>query len=195
MHLDHCQGVKPVPMHELVTWRSPDVTVSRTESYPFAGVYCFGLGVFKKEVVSGMDFAYDRLTRLRAGEFTFPKLMAWEGALGIVPPDCDGCHVSPEFPVFTVDESQALPEVLDTHFKTPAVWKELAAISTGTNLHLRRLNPNAFLSYTFPLPTMKVLQEVKAIAQRAAEKRRLESEAVTMEKALLPSLLDRLFND
>lgn len=194
MQPEHCHEVKPVPMHELVIWRSPDVAVSQSESYTFAGVYSFGRGVFKKEAVSGMDFAYDRLTRLCEGEFTFPKLMAWEGALGIVPPECDGCHVSPEFPVFTVDESKVLPEILDIHFKTPAVWKDLAAISTGTNLRRRRLNPNAFLGYYFPLPPMAVQQQVKAIAERAAAKRKLQSEAAVMEKALLPSLLDQIFN-
>jgi type I restriction enzyme S subunit len=120
--------------------------------------------------------------------------MAWEGALGVVPPDCDGCHVSPEFPVFTVDETKVLPEILDIHFKTPAVWKDLAAISTGTNLRRRRLNPNAFLGYQFPLPPMEVQQHVKAIADRAATKRKLQKDAATLERALLPSLLDRIFN-
>lgn len=193
MDTQHCAGVNPAPMHELVTWRSPDVVVSQSESYTFAGVYSFGRGVFKKEAVSGMDFAYDRLTRLRAGEFTFPKLMAWEGALGVVPHECDGCHVSPEFPVFTVDQSKVLPEILDIHFKTPAVWKDLAAISTGTNLRRRRLNPNAFLGYQFPLPPMEVQHHVKAIADRAATKRKLQKNAVTLEKALIPSLLDHIF--
>jgi type I restriction enzyme, S subunit len=180
-------------MHELVTWRSPDVIVSQSESYLFAGVYSFGRGVFRKETVSGMDFAYDRLTRLRVGEFTYPKLMAWEGALGVVPPECDGCHVSPEFPVFTVDESKVLPAILDIHFKSPVVWKELAAISTGTNLRRRRLNPNAFLGYKFPLPPMDVQQQAKAIAERASLKRTLQREAASIEKALIPSLLDKFF--
>ena len=193
METQHCAGVKAVPMRELVTWRSPDVVVSQSESYTFAGVYSFGRGVFRKEAVSGMDFAYSRLTRLRAGEFTFPKLMAWEGALGVVPPDCDGCHVSPEFPVFNVDESKVLPEILDIHFKTPAVWKDLAAISTGTNLRRRRLNPNAFLGYQFPLPPRDVQQHVKAIADCAATKRKLQKDAASLESALLPSLLDRIF--
>ena len=30
------------------------------------------------------------LTRLRAGDFVYPKLMAWEGAFGVVPPECEG---------------------------------------------------------------------------------------------------------
>lgn len=194
MDTRHCNGVKQVPMHELVTWRSPDVIVSQNESYTFAGVYSFGRGVFRKNALEGTDFAYDRLTKLRMGEFTFPKLMAWEGALGVVPPDCDGCHVSPEFPVFTVDESKVLPEILDIHFKTPAVWKDLAAISTGTNLRRRRLNPNAFLNYQFPLPPMEMQQHVKSIADSASIERKIQQNAVALEKALIPSLLDGIFN-
>jgi len=181
-------------MHELVTLRSPDVVVSQSESYTFAGVYSFGRGVFRKDEVSGMDFEYDRLTRLRTGELTYPKLMAWEGALGIVPHNCDGCYVSPEFPVFSVDESKVLPEILDIHFKSPTVWRDLAAISTGTNLRRRRLNPNAFLGYAFPLPPMGVQEHVKAIANRVAEKRKLQKDAATLQGSLLPSLLDRIFN-
>lgn len=195
IHEDHCDGIRHVSMRELVDWRSPDTIVSQTESYTFAGVYSFGRGVFRKGAVSGMDFAYDRLTRLRAGEFTYPKLMAWEGALGIVPDDCDGCHVSPEFPVFTVDQSRVLPEILDIHFKTPSVWKKLADISTGTNLRRRRLNPNAFLGYKFPLPPMEVQEHIRRIANQAAAKRGLQKSAAVMEAALLPSLLDRIFND
>lgn len=194
IHEEHCRGVRRVPMRELVSWRQPDTAVSQTENYTFAGVYSFGRGVFRKEALSGMDFAYDRLTRLRAGEFTYPKLMAWEGALGIVPPECDGCHVSPEFPVFSVDESQVLPEILDTHFKTPAVWRELAAISTGTNLRRRRLNPNAFLDYRFPLPPMEAQLHAKIVATHVHRARELEVDSTKQGKALLPSLLDRIFN-
>ena len=191
---DNCSGLQHVPMHDLVDWRSPDTIVSQTENYSFAGVYSFGRGVFRKGELSGTDFAYDRLTRLRAGEFTYPKLMAWEGALGIVPNECDGCHVSPEFPVFTVDQSRVLPEILDIHFKTPAVWKKLADISTGTNLRRRRLNPNAFLGYTFPLPPMEVQKKVKCLANQAAIKRDLQNIAMVEEEALLLSILDQIFN-
>lgn len=195
MNEEHCKDIRFVPMHELVTWRSPDTSVSQTESYRFAGVYSFGRGVFRKDEVSGMDFAYDRLTRIRAGEFTYPKLMAWEGALGVVPEDCEGCHVSPEFPVFTINQLKVLPEVLDIHFKTPAVWRKLADISTGTNLRRRRLNPNAFLGYLFPLPPMEVQQHVKRVADLVAMQSAEQKKAADLEKALLPALLDHVFND
>jgi type I restriction enzyme S subunit len=91
--------------------------------------------------------------------------MAWEGALGVVPPECDSLVVSPEFPVFEIDESQVLWETLDVYFRTPSVWPILSAASTGTNVRRRRLNPADFLSFEMPLPLMStqlLLREVKA---------------------------------
>jgi type I restriction enzyme, S subunit len=180
-------------MRELVKLRSPDVTVRADETYQFAGVYCFGRGVFKAARKSGMDFAYPRLTRLRAGEFVYPKLMAWEGALGVVPPECDGCVVSTEFPVFEVNEDRVIPEVLDTYFRTPSVWPEIAGESTGTNVRRRRLNPQDFLDYEMPLPsreTQIVLRKVKAEVDAL---KRLQAETATELDALLPAILDRAF--
>ena len=119
-------NAKPTAMRELVRPRSPDVTVQPNETYQFAGVYSFGRGVFKAQKKTGMDFAYPQLTRLRAGNFVYPKLMAWEGAFGIVPAECDGCVVSTEFPVFEVNENRLFSEVLDTYFRSPAIWPEIS---------------------------------------------------------------------
>lgn len=136
---------KLVPMHELVSLRMPDVVVAPNESYSFAGVYSFGRGVFKSQKKTGAEFAYQKLTRLRCGDFIYPKLMAWEGAFGIVPQECDGCVVSPEFPVFT--PTKIASEILDVYFTTPRIWSEISKESTGTNVRRRRLNPKDFLAH------------------------------------------------
>lgn len=116
----------PTPMRELLTPRPLDVEVQREGQYQFSGVYSFGRGVFRGQRKSGADFAYPRLTTLRAGDFTYPKLMAWEGAYGIVPPECDGTVVSPEFPVFAVNVDCVLPDVLAVHFSDPRTWERLS---------------------------------------------------------------------
>jgi type I restriction enzyme S subunit len=108
-----------MPMRELLTLRQPDVFVDREQTYHFAGVYSFGRGVFKSVIKSGSEFAYERLSTLRKDDFTYPKLMAWEGALGVVPAECDDLVVSPEFPVFSVNTDTVFPEVLDVYFRTP----------------------------------------------------------------------------
>lgn len=184
---------KPTAMRDLVTLRSPDVTVSADETYQFAGVYCFGRGVFKATRKSGMDFAYPRLTRLRAGEFVYPKLMAWEGAFGVVPPECNGCVVSTEFPVFEVKEDRVLPEVLDTYFRMPSVWPEIAGESTGTNVRRRRLNPKDFLDYEIPLPSRESQFTLRKVRAEIDALKRIQAETSAELDALLPGILDRAF--
>ncbi len=188
--LTHDEQAKPTPMRELVKLRPPDLTVRADESYQFAGVYCFGRGVFK---AARMDFAYPRLTRLRAGEFVYPKLMAWEGALGVVPPECDGCVVSTEFPVFEVLQDRILPEVLDTHFRTPSVWPEISRASTGTNVRRRRLNPQDFLDYKMPLPSRETQMTLRNVQADVDALKRLQAETAAELDALLPAILDPAF--
>ena len=84
-------------MSELVSQRPPDVTVDGTVQYRFAGVYSFGRAYSQassKQVVS-LPTNGCRLSGLAISHI--PKLMAWEGALGVVPPECDGMVVSPGF--------------------------------------------------------------------------------------------------
>jgi type I restriction enzyme S subunit len=182
----------PTRMSELVTWRKPDVQVVATDTYHFAGVYCFGRGVFRGQQRTGLEFAYRQLTRIRAGEFIYPKLMAWEGALAVVPDDCDGLYVSPEFPVFTIHRDRVLPEVLDVYFRSPAVWPLLSGASTGTNVRRKRLNPNDFLKYEFPLPPREAQTAVRAVREKMKSLQSLQNQEAQIN-ALLPSILDRAF--
>ena len=191
--LFHDREAVPTPLNELVRLRLPDVTVRRDEVYQFAGVYCFGRGAFRGSKKSGTDFSYPRLTRLKTGNFLYPKLMAWEGALSVVPHECDGCVVSTEFPVFEVLEEKVLPEVLDTYFKTPSVWPTLAGASTGTNVRRRRLNPKDFLTHKMPLPSKPSQQRLRHVAQELSSTRRLQSATAAEIDALLPAILDRAF--
>ena len=173
--------------------RAPDVIVEATETYQFAGVYSFGRGVFRAQAKSGMEFAYPKLTRLKAGNFVYPKLMAWEGALGIVSPDCDGCVVSTEFPVFDVLQDRVLPEVLDTYFRTPTVWPMLSGASTGTNVRRRRLNPADFLKYKIPLPSRRAQERLREVRAEIHSLQCLQGDSSVELDALLPAILDRAF--
>jgi type I restriction enzyme S subunit len=183
----------PTRMDELVKWRKPDVEVLPTDTYHFAGVYCFGRGVFAGERKTGLEFSYRQLTQIRAGEFIYPKLMAWEGALAVVPLECDGLYVSPEFPVFEINTDRVLPETLDVYFRTPAVWPQLSGSSTGTNVRRRRLNPNEFLRFEFPLPSMRTQQLLRLVKAKVDRLKALQAQTAAELEALLPSILDKAF--
>ena len=181
------------PMSELVRLKKLDVDVRSNEFYTFAGVYSFGKGVFKGRRKSGMEFAYTRLSRLQRGNFIFPKLMAWEGAFGVVPPECDGLFVSPEFPVFEINESRVLPETLDVYFRTPSVWPVVAGISTGTNVRRRRLQPSSFLTFEMPLPSMSTQQLLRKVRTNIDSLKNLQKDTSDELDALLPSVLYKAF--
>ncbi|MFL1477116.1 restriction endonuclease subunit S [Pseudomonas grimontii] len=189
-------GETPVrkPMSELLTLRQPDIRVDRLQRYHFAGVYSFGRGVFASVSKDGGEFAYERLSTVYAGDFTYPKLMAWEGAMGIVPPECDGLVVSPEFPVFTVNTYEVLPEVLDIYFRTPDVWPQIADISGGTNVRRRRVQPSAFLRYEMPIPSMRTQLKIRELYRYIQA---LKTRHATIRKAndaLIPATLERMFS-
>lgn len=191
--LNGADDTPTIPMRRLVALRDQDVQVDASSIYHFAGVYCFGRGVFRSQQRSGLEFAYKELTRLRAGNFVYPKLMAWEGALGVVPPECDGLVVSPEFPVFEIDQSRVLPDVLDVYFRSPDVWPRLSGASTGTNVRRRRLNPQEFLNFCMPVPPMTVQRRLQSVKARVDRLKQLQSATAAELDALLPAVLDKAF--
>jgi type I restriction enzyme, S subunit len=185
---DH--STKQIQVAELVKQRPPDVSVEPDVSYQFAGVYSFGRGVFKGVVKTGAEFAYPKLSRIKPGDFIYPKLMAWEGALGVVPDECDSCVVSPEFPVFEIDKTKVLPDVFDVYFRDPSTWESLQSGSTGTNARRRRLNPADFLKLKIPVPSMATQQKLSAI--RLHQKQIQGIEAGEESSAVMASVLNKM---
>jgi type I restriction enzyme S subunit len=79
------------------------------------------------------------------------------------------------------------------HYRTPQIWSELAAISTGTNQRRRRLQPSAFLDYQMPVPPMSSQKKLREIVQRRTETNAKHAETRKSLKALLPSMLEQIF--
>jgi type I restriction enzyme S subunit len=191
--LSHQLSDRKIRVGEFAALRPPNVKVDPLEEYHFAGVYSFGRGVFRGQRKLGNEFSYPRLTRLQAGNFVYPKLMAWEGALGIVPPECDGLVVSTEFPVFELDAKLMLPEVVDTYFRSPEIWPSLSSQSGGTNVRRRRLNPNDFLNLEMPWPDQATQAAIRQCVSRVSVIGLLQAETAAELGAMLPAILDRAF--
>lgn len=119
--------------------------------------------------------------------------MAWEGALGVVPPNCDGLVVSTEFPVFEIDEQIMLPEVMDTHFRSPEVWPTLSGQSGGTNVRRRRINPKDFLNLKMPCPSREAQAAIRECVSRSSSIIAIQAETAAELGAMLPAILDKAF--
>lgn len=175
-------GHPMVVLAEVLALQSAKTEVVATEVYPFAGVRSFGAGMFVAGAKSGGEFSYRELSQVRQNQLVYPKLMAWEGAVGIVPAECDGLFVSPEFCVFDIAQERCLPAWLGLLFQFPMTRAMLAGNSTGTNVRRRRLYPAEFLSLRVPLPSVEVqadlcgrlLEVKKCLAVAAAAQDRIE---------------------
>ncbi len=182
-----------VPFGEVALQRPVDTEVEPDSEYQFAGVYSFGRGVFRSGVKAGSEVSYKKLTRLERDDFTYPKLMAWEGALGVVPEECAGCYVSPEFPVFQINKETLHPTAVDAYFKDPLVWPSLVGTSKGTNARRRRLHPDTLRTHHIPIPPKGIQQTIRDIVERLNPSS-VEKEVTELD-ALIPTLLNRVFNN
>jgi type I restriction enzyme S subunit len=182
-----------VQLGDVLRQRVPDATVDPTETYNFAGVYSFARGVFRTQARRGSEFAYRRLTRLRKGEFVYPKLMAWEGAFGIVPEECDGCYVSPEFPVFECDPSLIRVEFLRAYFKAASVWKEISTGSKGLGHRRQRVQPVQILRHSIWVPPLAWQDRLAKVQAEVDQLKLLQAQTSAELDAMLPAVLNRAF--
>jgi len=130
--------------------------------YQFAGTYSFARGIFRGGRKLGSTFSLPKIQRIRSEDFVYCKIMAWEGAFGVVPPDCDNCVMSGAFVVYEIDRLQVDPRYLNYFFKVPAHWQTIGRQSTGTNVRRRSLHPNQLEAAMFPLPPLSEQQRIVA---------------------------------
>ncbi|MBA3736393.1 MAG: hypothetical protein H0W90_14555 [Actinobacteria bacterium] len=159
-----------------------------TDIYPMVGVRSFGGGCFASGEISGSETRYPRLLHLAAGDFVYPKLMAWEGAFAFVPEALAGGFVSPEFCTFEVNESQADPRYLHYLFQRPETWREVARNSAGTNVRRRRLYPGGFLDHEIQLPSIAEQRRIVAQLHEVLERVRASTEMLRRSVLLSEAL-------
>src|SRR5437588_1165517 len=165
--------------------------VDPRKEYHFAGTYSFGRGIFAGERKLGSDFRLPKVQRISTGDFVYCKIMAWEGAFGLVPKEADNCVMSGAFIAYELDHTQVDPNYLAYYFKVPSVWKSVGGQSTGTNVRRRSLHPDQFEKTDIPLPSLdeqlRIVARVEELAARIEEARGLRWEAVEEAEALINS--------
>jgi len=136
--------------------------------YQFAGTYSFARGIFLGERKPGSMFRLPKVQRVHAGDFVYCKIMAWEGAFGIVPNEADGCVLSGAFVVYEPDAASIDPRFLGFFFRLPANWQAIGGQSSGTNVRRQSLHPKQFEQATIPLPPLAKQQQIVARIEELA---------------------------
>jgi type I restriction enzyme, S subunit len=186
-------GWRKVRLGTVMQLAAERVRVDASSSYPNVGVYSFGRGLFKKAEIDGAASSASVLSRIRAGQFIYSRLFAFEGAYAYVPPEFDGFYVSNEFPAFNVDSEQLNAQWLAISLRSPQRWHELAGRSKGLGVRRQRVPVEAVLDYEVWLPPRRT-QDGMVAAIDELEKAGLRRQAViTRVEALVPAMLNQAF--
>lgn len=143
--------------HALVRARQ-STPVADSESYRITGIYSFGKGLIKRDTIQGSETTYKFLTPLRTSQLVMSKLNAWEGALSVVASDFDGTYVSPEYPVFDINQESADARYIRHLASWPTLWEKLTP--RGSMVRRKRTTPETLLATAVPLPDRDEQQRI-----------------------------------
>jgi len=187
------RGWTQIALSEVLTPAAEEIVVEPSVSYPNFGILSFGRGLFEKADIDGALTSAKRLYRVRAGQFIYSRLFAFEGAYALVEEPFDGYFVSNEFPSFEVDTRRVHPRFLAAYFRSPSTWEALAAKSKGLGVRRQRVQPEAILEHQVWLPPLPEQQRVARTAELASVSNDLRSKVEARLEALRTSALNRAF--
>jgi type I restriction enzyme S subunit len=160
------------PLSDALELDTHSVELRDDAEYQIAGVLSFGRGLFARRVISGGQTKYTKLTRIRQGQLVVSRLKAFEGAIGIVPPELDGFFVSQEFPTLRTRPG------IDSDFmrflcRWPSFWESLRSASKGVGARRERVHVDQLLRIGIPLPPVDEQRRIGQFLDRVFERTEL----------------------
>ncbi len=184
-----------IPLGDVITQVTTATHVHADREYPNFGIYSFGRGLFFKPPISGATTSAHCLYQVRAGQFIYSRLFAFEGAYGLVSEEFDGYFISNEYPHFDCDRKRLRPEYLATFFKWQKAWERAAMLSTGMGDRRRRIQPEQLLKMTIPLPSIQEQDRlVEYLGNLSAKVDEANSKTADIERGSTELLLSAFHN-
>jgi len=187
------KGWRRVALGEVMTPADDVVSVESDKSYPNAGIYSYGRGLFPKPNIEGARTSAKTLNRIHAGQFIYSRLFAFEGAYAFVDSTFDGAFVSNEFPSLDPDRDQLDARWLATYLRSPERWAELSGFSKGLGVRRQRIPVEALLAYEVWLPPVDQQAEIALRLDQLVEVQQSRTYASTRIRSLVPAALNQAF--
>jgi type I restriction enzyme S subunit len=187
-------GSRSKRLGDIVRLDEDQAPVTPTRSYPQVGVKGFGAGLFAKAPVMGPETTYKTFNRLYEGALVLSQVKAWEGAIAICPSNLAGSFVSPEYRTFRCIENEARPSYLSPLVKTQWFWGKVLTATRGVGARRERTRPEQFLDIEIPMPPVEKQLHGERVFAALDVLKQLQASTITEIDALMPSILDRAFN-
>ena len=187
-------GLLRLSISEIARQINRNVTIDPEKTYRLLGMRSQIGGPFVRETKLGAEISATTLNQVRAGDFIYSRLFAWQGSFGVIPDQLDGAFVSGEFPLFEFDSTRVDTRFLVYWFGLPASQKVVEADCFGSTPGTRnRYNEKYFLRLAISLPPLDEQRRIVTRLDRLRgliEKRR---EAITAVDADLDIVLLKAF--
>jgi type I restriction enzyme, S subunit len=162
--------------------------------YPQVGLRGFGGGLFAKPAIRITDTTYKTFNHLYLNAIVLSQVKGWEGALAVCTEAFAEMYASPEYRTFSCLPNKASPAYLGELIRTPWFWNLLQNATHGVGARRERTRPEQFLEIVLPMPTFENQVKAAQILSRLKTTKSKHTEIRLALKALLPSMLEQIFN-
>lgn len=168
------------------------ITVEDNVSYKRVTIKTNNGGCYLRDELSGKLIGTKQQFVISQGQFILSKIDARNGAMGVVPSECDKAIITGNFWTFDVNENLIDSQYLSLVTTTKAFVDFAEKASNGTtNRHY--LQESLFLSQKIPLPTIDEQRKlVSAYNNKISQSEALEMQAAQVEQDIEGYLLSEL---
>jgi len=170
-----------------------DVSIAPDVMYTELGVRSFFKGTFQRRTVSGADFSWQALYRIRTGDLIFSNIMAWEQAIAIAKSEDDGCVGNHRMLACEANPDCTVPGFLWYYFTTSDGFEKIYAASPGTAARNRTMTAPALMAIEVPTPSLATQQTFDRLQAEVAALKAKHTAIRAANAALLPATLERIF--
>ncbi|MGD9419468.1 MAG: restriction endonuclease subunit S [Verrucomicrobiota bacterium JB025] len=183
-----------LPMEEVAPLVRREVEIDIDTSYTEFGIKSFYKGIFLRRKMRGDAYDWQKLFWLKEGDVVFSNIMAWEKAIGLALAENDGWVGNHRMLTCEPIREKVLPCWLYSYFTTSKGFAAIEKASPGTAARNKTLKAGSLASIEVPVPKMEDQKHFQRLfdLRRAATQSRESFE--DKYDALIPSLLDRIFN-
>lgn len=182
------------PLGRLLDETASIVPVEVGRTYSSAGIRKGGQGLFPSGIVDSTSTRYSSLRQIREGEILYSKLKAFEGAIAVVPRECDGYFTSHEFPTFAIKDGSVAPGYLRHVLASDHFTHQLAGASKGVGARRERLSPSRFLELCVPLPPRPAQERTAGVLDKMEQLRALGRRQGGLARALPQAARNEVFS-
>lgn len=189
------EGAPRQKIRDLAPLERRPVEITMDGQYAELGVRSFGRGTFHKPTLLGVDLTWQKLFRVQEGDIVISNIKAWEGAIAVAEPDDEGRVGSHRYLTLVPAKGEVTAGFLCFYLLTDEGLADIGRASPGSADRNRTLGQIALEEIKVPVPAYEKQVWFSRLQAKVRELLNTQEEAEIELNAMLPSILDNVFNE